>query len=30
MHNYNKIKENGLLEIEQPNEICDNLEGCTA
>ena len=29
-YNYNKIKENGLLEIEQPIENSDNLERCTA
>lgn len=30
MHNYNIIKEKGLLEIEQPSEVSSVLEGCTA
>jgi hypothetical protein len=29
MHNYNKVKEKGLLLIEQPEGLLTNLEGCT-
>ena len=30
MHNYNKVKEKGLLEVGQPGENFNDLEGCTA
>ena len=29
LHNYQKIKEKGLLLLEQPNEIMSKPEGCT-
>jgi site-specific DNA recombinase len=30
IHNYQKIKEKGLLFLEQPNEIFGDMTGCTA
>ncbi len=29
LHNYQKIKEKGLLFVEQPDEIMSKTEGCT-